>query len=200
MIDTTKVEREGTVNKFSGQTTAKDFRSWLESRIGIFTKRNNEEYRQVFMEILRAYNHFEPRKEAEVKVDSWHGESSFEILKGIDKLTIIKYQKKVKGEEPSEVRTIISKEELGALIASVRYLCKNEELVETKDLAFEYCKILGYNDLLNGEFWKNFFSFRKLHNKFTLMLGALDKLGFVEYKGGKTRLLNKELNLQLVLD
>jgi hypothetical protein len=32
------------------------------------------------------------------------------------------------------------------------------------------------------------------------MLGALDKLGFVEYKGGKTRLLNKELNLQLVLD
>jgi len=206
MIDTTKITKEGKSNKFTGKTTAKDYRSWLEHKIGVFTKTNNEEYRQVFMEILRAYNYFEPRKEAEVKVDSWHGHSSFEIIKGLDKLTIIKYQKREKGDEPTEVRTEVSREELRALISSIKYLWytgdnlkETVESLETKEIAFKYCYIMNYNDMLNGDFWKNFFSNRKLHNKFTLMLGALDKLGLVEYKGGKTKLLNKDLSVHLLL-
>jgi hypothetical protein len=198
----TQIERvisQGDTNKFSGKTTAKDFRSYMEHRIGVHVKKGNEEYRQYDMEILRAYNYFNPRKEAEVKVDSWKGESSFELIKGLDKLTIIKFQRKQKGDEPSEVRTEISKEELEGLIKSIRRISIITEVMETKDLAFEYCNLMNYNNILNGEFWKNFFSNRKLHNKFTLMLGALDKLGLVEYKGGKTRLLNKDLSIQLVL-
>lgn len=204
MIESTreiiKIEKEGKLNKFTGKTSAKSFRSWLESRIGIYSRRNNEEYRQVFMEILRAYNHFEKEKIVEAEVDSWHGHSSFEVIKGLDRLIIIKYQKPDKFSEPKEVRTEIPKEEIVATIDSIKELGASGEEIKTKDLAFKFCYRMGYNDTLNGEFWKNFFSNRKLHNRFTLLLGALDKLGFIKYLGGKTKLLDNKLNIQLVLE
>jgi hypothetical protein len=193
------IEREGDKNKFSSKTKAKDFRGWLNGKVNSFSRDKNLEYELVFKEILKAYNYFEPIKQAEVEVGSWHGHSSFELIKDLDKLTIIKFQKKQKGDEPTEVRTEVSKEELEGLIHSIRRQSILSEQMETKDIAFWYCNIMNYNDMLNGDFWKNFFSNRKLHNKFTLMLGALDKLGLVEYKGGKTRLLNKDIIVQLVL-
>jgi len=193
-----RILREGNPDRFSGKTTAHDMRSWIEHQLAVASKNNNENDRQLFMITLKAYNSYHPRQEAEIKVDSWHGHSSFEIIKGLDKLTIVKFQKKVKGDEPTEVRTEVSKDELNALIYALRR--SKEEYTETKELALDYCLVMGLNDMFAyGEFWRNFFSNRKLHNKFTLMLGALDKLGLVEYKGGKTKLLNKDLSVQLLL-
>ena len=51
-----------------------------------------------------------------------------------------------------------------------------------------------------GDFWKNFFNNRPLHNRFTLMLGALDKLELIEYSGGNIKVLNKDISLQLILN
>lgn len=35
---------------------------------------------------------------------------------------------------------------------------------------------------------------------FLLMFGALDELGLIEYKGGKTKLLNKDISIQMILN
>ena len=191
------IERAGSYNKFSGKTKAKDFRSWVHAKIGLFSKKDNLEMMFIFKEILRAYNHYNPEKKVEVRAKQWKGKSSIEILKELDRLIIIKYQKPSPDEEPKEIRTEANKQELEALIYAIK--SSRLEYIPTKELALDYCGIMNYNDMLNGEFWKNFFSNRPLHNKFTLMLNALQELGFVEYKGGKTKLLDKDLSIQLVL-
>lgn len=198
MIDTTKIERQGKPVMF-GVEGCKSMGKVFETLIAKASRTGNEEQRFFLIGLYNKYKQFHPDKIVETVVDSWHGHSSFEILKQVDRLIIVKYQKKEKGNEPTEVRTEVSKEELVALIWAIKEVRADTEEMETKHLAFEYCYKLGLNDMLNGEFWKNFFSNRKLHNKFTLMLGALDKLGFIEYKGGKTKLLNKELSVQLIL-
>jgi hypothetical protein len=185
---------------FSGKTTAKDFRSWIEHRIGVYTKTNNEEYRQVFMSILNAYNYYEPRKEAQVNANQWKGKSSIEILKEVDKLIIVKYQKETEESEPKEIRTEVSKEELSALVWAIKEVrSKGVEELQTKDIAYQYCYNLGLNDMLQGNNWKNVFSNRPLHNKLTLALNALSQLGFTTYKKGVTKLLDKNLSVQLLL-
>lgn len=185
---------------FSGKTTAKDFRSWIEHKIGVYTKTNNEEYRQVFMSVLNAYNYYEPRKEVQVNANQWKGKSSIEILKEVDKLIIVKYQKETEESEPKEIRTEVSKEELSDLVSSIKYIWTTTQApMETRILASEYCIRAGLSDMFDGDFWKNFFSNRPLHNKFTLMLNALAQLGFTEYKAGKTKLLDKNLSVQLLL-
>jgi hypothetical protein len=185
---------------FSGKTTAKDFPTWLESRIGVYTKMNNEEYRQVFMSILTAYRHFNPRKEVQVNANQWKGKSSIEILKEIDKLVIIKYQRETEESDPKEIRTEVSKEELSALVWAIKEVrSKGVEELQTKDIAFQYCYKLGLNDMLQGNNWKNVFSNRPLHNKLTLALNALSQLGFTTYKKGVTKLIKNDLSVQLLL-
>jgi len=197
-----KIEREGKPI-FQGKTTAKSFRSWIENKIGVFSRHNNEEYRQVFQEILRAYNYYEPVKSVEVNALQWKGKSSIEIIRGIDRLIVIKYQKETPESEAKEIRTEINKEELNALVSSIKYLNKNledEKGIETRDIAYEYCKLMNYSDMLNGNLWKNVFSNRPLHNKLTIALNALQELGFTSYKKGVTKLLNKDISVQLVLE
>lgn len=202
-----KVEKEGKLNKFTGKTSAKSFRSWLEGRIGIYSKRNNEEYRQVFMEILRAYNHFEPVKQANVDIESWRGKSGVEVIKGLDRLILIRHQKPNKNEEPKEIRIEVNKDEIIAVVNAIRRLSILYESIETKDLALEYCNLMeirtndkGEDLLGTGNFWEKFFNWRKMHNRFTTILSGLDKLELISYSDGKTKLLNKELSVQLVLE
>jgi hypothetical protein len=194
-----RIEREGSIDTFKGKSAAKDFRSWLVSRKSLASKRDNLELVFILNEIERAYNHYHKKKVSQVEVDGWHGKSSFEIIKDIDKLIIIKYQKPTKESEPVEVRTIIHKDEIMAVIDSIKELGGSGDEVKTRDLAKLFCMKMNYTEILNGEFWKNFFSNRKLHNRFTLLLGALDKLELIKYSGGKTKLLDKDLSIQLVL-
>lgn len=192
---------------FEGKTTAKSFRNWLLGRISKHSKGKEVELRFIFEGILNAYDHFHPVTEIEVEVDSWKGKSSLEIIRGIDRLTIVKYQKPSKYDEPREVRTDIFNQEIDILVGAINHLfsvsntiSESPNEIKTRELAKEYCKRMQYDEFFKGDFWKNFFSDRKLHNKFTLMLGALDKLGIIKYKGGKTTLLNQKISWQEALD
>lgn len=195
--NTIKIEKEGNLESFVGKSKAKDFRSWLISRKSLASKRDNLELVFIINEIERAYNHYHKERVARVNAKQWKGKSSIEILKEIDKLIIIKYQKPSADEEPKEIRTEVYKDELDALIYSLK--SSRLEYIPTRELALDYCGLMKYNEMLSGDFWKNFFNNRPLHNKFTLMLNALQELGFIKYKGGKTKLLDKDLSVQLIL-
>lgn len=195
-----RIERESKLDSFRGKSTAKDFRSWLHTRKALATKRDNLELVFILNEVERAYNKFHPEKIVPVEIEGWKGKSSFEVIKEIDRLIIIKYQKPDKESEPKEVRVEIGRQEIVATIQAIKELSYSGEDIKTRDLAFSFCKQMNYNEILNGEFWKNFFSNRPLHNRFTLLLGALDKMQFIKYSGGKTKLLNKNLSIQLVLE
>ena len=201
------IEQEGE-QIFKGKTTAKDFRSWLQGRINLSSKKSNSEYEFFYREVLRAYNHFNPLNKVEIGVDSWHGTSSFELIKGADHLTIIKFQKKSKGQEPTEVRTEVSRGEIISLLEALKFLSqmsRQGDNIETREIAFQYClnqdiRHTEKGNLFEGnEFWTRFFASRSLHNKLTLMLGALDKLNLIKYEGGKTRILEPNLSINLVL-
>lgn len=193
-------------DKFRYESSAKSMRGWLNGMLQRFSKQGNVEYEFVFREILSAYNKFHPEKVVEVTAKQWKGKSSIEIIKGIDRLIILKYQKPSPDEEPIQVRTEVTKEELEALIKSIKrnWNILNEP-IETKDIAIYYCINLNIKktdkgkDLFSGNFWDNFFSWRRMHNKITVMLNALDQLKLIKYSGGKTELLNKDISVQLIL-
>lgn len=194
-----RTERTGDYTKFSGKTTAKDFKGWLEGKISLFARKDNTEMLFIFQEVLRAYNHYNPEKKVQVEVEGWHGKSSFEIIKELDKLVIIKFQKPDKDSEPKEIRIEIPKEEIIAMIGSIKELEVSSEWIETKDLALRFSNKLG----IYHSGWKTgdnpIFSDRKFHNRLTLLLDALDKMELIKYSGGKTKILEKDLSIQLVL-
>jgi hypothetical protein len=147
-------------------------------------------------EILNTYNKFHPEKVMKVNDESWKGKSSMNIIKEIDRLIIIKFQKPDKDSKPTEIRTEITKEELSAVIDSLKEM---QEPIKSKILALSYSRKLG----LEHSGWRTgdnpFFSDRKNHNKFTLILGALAEQGLIEYKRGNIKLLNKQIELQNIL-
>jgi hypothetical protein len=199
------VVKEGNLNKFSYKTTAKNFKSWLEHKIGVFSKMNNEEYRQVFMEILRAYNHFE--KVVPVEIKGWKGKSSFEMFTEADKIVVTKYQRETKDSEPSEIKFIFTKEEVSSLIKAINYLESKYPNNEHKslDIAFQYVLNLGIRttskgkNMFSGDFREMFYSERTLHNRFTILLNVLEKQDFISYKGGLVKVL-KQLDIQTILN
>lgn len=180
-----------------GVKSCKSFRKALQTLIGQNAKKGYTELEFYTRGILELYNKFHPERVTEIEVESWKGKSSIEIIKQLDKLIIIKYQKPSKDEEPIKVRTEISQEELEAMIFAIKN--STEEYTPTKKLALDYCIKMGYDEMLEGNLWKNFFSNRQLHNRFTLMLDALREEGLIEYKHGKTKLLNKDISIQLIL-
>jgi len=189
-----KIEKQGNGNPIRGIKSCKTFRKALQTLIGQYYKRGNTELEFHTRGILELYNKYHPEKKAQVEVESWKGKSSFELIQELDKLIIIKYQKPNKDEIAQEIKTEVTREELEALIRTLgRY--QQEEEIETKHIAVTFSYFLG----LGHTTWKEFFSDRKWHNKLTLMLGALQELGLIEYKGGKTKLLNNNISIQRIL-
>lgn len=201
------IDSPGAIDKFAGVSKAKTFRTWISGRKNIATKRNNIEMSKLLETIEKAYNYYHPRSEAQVEVDSWKGKSSLEIIKSLDGLRIIKYQKPSKGSEPMEIITDITKMEISATISALNglsYLPK----IETRDIANRFCRIIWNIDRdyfkksvwTAKEFdWDKFFAYRALHNRLTLILGAFDKLGAITYSGGKTTVLDKPISIQKIL-
>jgi hypothetical protein len=200
-----KFERIENPTEIYGFKTCKNFRTFVERHIKKAVSQKDIQTEAILRGILESYNHFHPIKEVEVNVESWKGKSSFEIIKGIDKLTIIKYQKEDKDSEPKEIRTIIEKSELEAVINAINELSQYREEIETQEIARKFCYFLGIekNDngryLMDGNFWNNFFSWRSMHYKLTLILSALEHLNLISYKSGKTKLTGNKLSIQLIL-
>jgi len=199
------IDSKGNPNKFSGKSTAEDMRGWIIGKIGKFSKSNSLELRMLFEEVLKAYNKFHPQNLIEVEISPWKGKSSFEIIKRIDGLTIIKYQKPNKESEPKKITTEVNKRQLSCLIEAIKYNSFKESEIKTKDIAFQYCINMGIRktpkgkDLFDGNFDDRYYGWRGFHNRITIMLRALDKLGFIEYSNGKTKLINKNLSIQTIL-
>ena len=205
------IEKVGNIKDFYGIKGARSYRDLLLRLIrkykGMNTKYGDTKDLELagYTEgLLKEYNKYHTEVNAQVEVEGWQGTSSFELIKGLNKLTIIKYKRKDKDTEPDKITIEVFKEEQNTLIESIKRLC-NEGTIDTRYLARAYCNVLGIvetdggKNLYEGNFWDNFFSWRRMHNKFTLMLGALDKLGFIKYVGGKTTLLNNTFSVQTIL-
>jgi len=186
------VEKQG--NKFEGQTKATSMRKWLIGQIGKYSKEQDLQTELILRGCLNAYNKFHPETNINQEVNSWKGKSSLEIIKDIDKITIIKFMKKDKLSEPQEVRTEIYKNEIQVIINILNNFEVGEE-VKTKVIAMAYSNRLN----LGHSKWKEFFADRSQHNKLTLLLGALSEMGFITYIGGITKRLNNKISLQEVL-
>ena len=202
-----KIEKEGNIAKFTGKTKARDFRNWLNGHISKDARENKMESVMILQECLRAYNYYEPMQVGEVDIKSWRGKSGVEVVKGLDKLILIRHQKSSKNAEPQEKKIEIEKEELVAVINSIRELSILHEQIETKDLAMQYCLKLDIKTNDKGEglfstnnFWEKFFNFRRLHNRVTTILAGLESLGVISYSDGKTKLLDKNISVQLILE
>jgi len=161
----------------------------------------------MFAELLKKANSME--SVAIAKIEQWKGKSSVSLIEKPDKFIIVTYQKPEKGAEPEEVRTEIEKEELNLLIESINYLSQiyGDKKIPTTEIARQFCVKMGFEKnhkkellFINGKFnWSNFFAWRGRHNAITRMLGMLDYFQMIEYKGGKTRILQKPLDIQTCL-
>lgn len=187
LILTETIIKEGEP-KFRNKTTAKTMRGWVNGFISKYAKENNTEMAMVFREVLNALNYYQPETTENAELYGWKGKSSIEIRELSDKVIVTKYQKPAKGERPTQVKYELTKEEISTVI-NVLIKFKDmgipEDGLETRYLAMAYSRALN----LGHENWKNFFSDRPTHNKFTIILGYLDSKGIIEYKGGKTKLL-----------
>lgn len=201
------IDSPGAIDKFAGVSRAKSFKTWISGRKSIATKRNNLEMLKLLETIEKAYNYYHPNKIVEVPIDSWKGKSSFEIMLSLDGISIVKYQRPDKHSQPKPIVTDVTKEELNCILESLNGLCYLNDM-STRDLAEKYCKKMYNIDehyfkksvWTNREFdWDKFYAYRSLHNKLTLILGALDQLKLIEYSGGKSRVLKKPLSLQMIL-
>lgn len=137
---------------------------------------SHEELKLISRELLLEYN-----RERKVVIEGWHGKSSFAFKEVGDSIIVTKYQKPERGAEPKEVKTTISFTELKGIYKTIKFLCTNSNLetLKSKTIAQSFYK----------ESWKDIFNNRKRHNKFTIILNVLDKKGFIEYRGGRIRLI-----------
>jgi len=187
-----------------GVKNCKSYRKALQTLIGSYYKKGETELEFHTKGLLDLYNKFHQEKQGCIPIEEWKGQSSFQVIKDLDKLTIIKYQRKDKHSQPKEQITKVSKEELTALIDSIKYL--NKEELDSFDIAFQYClrmdirKTPKGKDMFSGDFKEMFYSYRTLHNKFTIMLNALEEENLIEYSAGKVKLLNKNISVQLLLN
>lgn len=192
------IVKEGDPRKFLGFAGCKDMNQVFAVALARFTRVGNEEARQLTLMFQAQYKRFNPDHLLEVDVEGWKGKSSINILKKIDGLTIITFEKPSKDEEPKEKRTEVSKIELEAMVKAILRLQDNQP-IKTESLSMVFSEILnlGHDGWNTGN--KQFFSDRHWHNKYTTILRAFQELGLIEYKSGKTRLINKDISLQLIL-
>jgi len=185
--------------KFPGKTKAKTMRGWIQGQINSSLKKQDTETSFILEGVMNAYDHFHPETTLGIEIDSWKGKSSFRIIDKIDSIIVVKYQRPIKDEEPKEIQTEIQKSEMVSLINAIKFLNKGKP-IETSALAMVFSRYenLGHSHWDYGD--KPFFSDRYCHNKYTLALGVLDKLGMIKYSGGKIIVLNFKITLQETIE
>lgn len=146
---------------------------------------------------------------AEVRLKSWKGKSGFHIIIKPDSFDIVRYRKKDQDSEPQEVIRNILKEDVNTVLKAL-YLAKNKtakEKIQTREIAREYCILSNLNEnnhnrlLFEGEefIWDNFFSDRVMHTFLNDILDLLDYYNIICYRAGKSQILRKVGDIQLIL-
>lgn len=190
-----RIEKQGKP-KFRNKTTAKSMRGWITGYISRYSRQKNTEMEFCFREILNAYNYFHPEKTLEVPIEKWRSKSTFQIIDSMDKITVIKYERINKDDEPEKFETKINKEE----IKLVLQLLRNQKEMPTSLLAMKFSNYfnLGHSGWKKGD--KPIYSDRSFHNKITILLRTLDNLGLIKYHDGKSTDLNRGISFQQAID
>lgn len=180
------IDSPGAVDKFTGKSCAKDMRGWISGRIGIATKSNNLEVRQLFRTIEKAYNYYHPRDEEKevirVTIEGWKAMGSTEIYKGfVSGFILIEHIKNKETKIVDNVSHDVSKVAVNRLL----FILKKWKINEIHS-CYEVADMLGYDW---KEIWGNrtevYFPF------YYYPIKVLEAIGVIKYggRGSITRIL-----------
>jgi len=132
--------------------------------------------------------------------------SGFSIIEKPDEFELIRHRKKDQDSEPVEIKKVITKEEVNKVILAINRTRMSEN-IPTPIIAREWCKLQGLElnshnrALFEGEefIWDNLFSDRGLHTTLNDILDLLDFYQIIHYRAGKSTILKKVVDIQLVL-
>ena len=165
------------------------------------------ELSKTFEELLRLDTEIKKHTKATVKLNGWKGKSTIEIINMPNSFKVITYQREDQDSIYKPIESIITKEELNLVIASINLLNKTDISLSTKEIAEQFCKLknLKYNRMDKDMFPDNQFNFqaffadRALHLHLNLCLRILDNYEVIKYRGGKTKVLRKVMDIQTEL-
>ena len=160
----------------------------------------------VFSEALTKYNEITKNTKATVKLTGWKGKSGINIIEKPDSLLVIAWQKLDQDSDPKEIQRVIYKDELNQVIGAINLLNVGKK-IKTCDIAEQFCKLRevyqnheGKNLFENNIFqWGLFYSDRFLHTQLNLCLRVLDHYQVIKYRGGRSQVLKKVLDIQTEL-
>lgn len=189
------IETLGSAEHIKGISSAKSFRTWLQSRINLYRRRNNLEVVFMLEGIKQAYDKFHPSLSTSINIDAKYGVSGIQkVIEKIDFFEVTTWRK----SGPFIIN--IPKHDVECVIKALASLNMKEN-IKTEHIAAAYCRIAGINDNNKGKplfdehgfIWNNFFGWRIAHLRFTILLGLLSIKGLIHYEKGLTKIL--DLNL-----
>lgn len=143
-----------------------------------FKNDGNLEMAIVFQELYKQIRNIE--ESTRLKLEGWKGKSSFQVIKKPDRFLVITYSKYDQESLPHEITTEIMKEELNEVLYWINFVGSTEEKIKSRDIGEKVYK----------KRWKDIFSDRGVHIKFTQILRVLDYYEIILYRGGYIYFLN----------
>lgn len=140
------LETPGIAENIKGLSSAKSFKTWLESRINLFRKRNNLEMVYSLEGVKSAYLKFHPQEVREIELEPWRGHSGFDVLKYPDHFEVIEFRKIDKDSKPKELRHKVYRKEIIQITKTLESSELNKRY-KTREFAEIYCRI--------NHLWKN---------------------------------------------
>lgn len=171
---------------FKKRGNEKTYHGWLIQKVKESRQQGNLEVCEILINCYKKYNEF--KESEEVKLDSWKGKSSLEIIEHPDYFEIITFQKPTQDDKPQEVKTEITKLEVNRIINTINEL-NNGEKINTRDIGEKAYK----------RDWNKIFSDRPLHIQLNLILRLLDYKGLTRYRGKYTTVIKKVKDIQEIL-
>lgn len=132
--------------------------------------------------------HLEFQTSEKLKLKSWKGKSSLQIIEKPDYFIVITFQKEDQDSEPKEVKREIPKLEVNRIIKTINEL-NNGKKIPTREIGEKAYK----------RKWDDIFADRFLHTNLNLILRLLDYYGMTHYRGGNTFVLKNIREIQEVL-
>lgn len=164
------------------RSTAKTCSGLMLSYAKKFKKSENIEMTIFCQEIYKQMKGIE--KSWIVKLGSWKGKSSFEVIKYPETFEVITYQRPDKYSMPKEIKREITREEVNDVLYWIRMLSATSEgPIPTSEIA----------EKVYRKPWKHVFASRHEHTQLCLILRLLDSFLIIHYRNGFTHYLKKEI-------
>jgi len=193
------IDTPGNYDAIKALSSSKSFKTWLESRINIFRKRNNLEVVNMLEQVKSAYLKFHPELMSRANLESWKSKSTFDFIKTPEYYKVTTWEKPDQDHEAKPINHIIYKSDLNNLIQAFNKLNVGK-LIKTKELAREYCIFAGIthncdnDNLFEGQnkifSFKKFFLDRSKHLQLNIMLRLFNELNYIKYRGGFSQVIN----------